>query len=251
MYVRNQLDKPLTGEEENGLLAPGKFYAGRLYTLDFTLPMVSEKNESIVFHEERYIRIFLRSKGLPLRKLHPGTFMHVAGQHWAISIEWEDHYFKWTAKSLVSGLFFRGNLQKIELSHGQGIEGECNRILEVITSQIPEEQIQQYAGLREQVLLGLENQGYSEKSPECELRVITTSENHFEYGVFLAVGLQRQPLSVSNIELDDPMNPDWIIEDLSNGVNEGGLSIYNIVNLNEFLDKLIDWVNEHKGNHNP
>ncbi|MHA2069328.1 MAG: hypothetical protein ACXABY_33625, partial [Candidatus Thorarchaeota archaeon] len=95
--IRKQLGKALTGEEVNGLLAPGKLYAGKLYTFDISLPAVSEKDESIVFHEERYIRMFLRHLGLPLKQLSPGTFLEVADQHWMISIDWDGSYFKWQA----------------------------------------------------------------------------------------------------------------------------------------------------------
>ena len=115
--VRKQLGRAMTGEEVNGLLAPGRLFAGRLYTLDFTQPTVSEMDESIAFHEERYIRMFLRSKGLHLKKLPLGTFLQITDQKWVVSIEWEDSYFKWKAQSTATSLSFKGGEQYEPLVH--------------------------------------------------------------------------------------------------------------------------------------
>ncbi|MGY5851982.1 MAG: hypothetical protein RTU92_00275, partial [Candidatus Thorarchaeota archaeon] len=125
--VREQLGRALTGEEVNGLLAPRRLYAGRLYILDLALPSVSEKDERIVFHEERYIRILLRDQGLPLKPLESGTFLQILNQQWKVSIVWDGRYFKWQAQSTVSSLFFKGDDQTVELEHGHSAQEECKR----------------------------------------------------------------------------------------------------------------------------
>jgi hypothetical protein len=235
----------LTGEEVNGLLAPGKLYAGRLYTFDFELPKVSEKDESIVYHEERYIRMFLRSRGLFLRKLSPGTFLKVADQEWVVTIHWEDMYFKWTAQSQVSGLLFRGDHQQIELTYRTSAAAECSRLLGLITSQIPAEQIHDYTRLKEQVLSGLERKDYSTRSPACEFRVITQSESRFEYGIFLEVGNLGNPLFSAIISSSEPMDHDAILDAIVESLDDGDLSAYNIINTERFLVELAAWVHEH------
>ncbi len=242
--VRKQLGRTLTGEEVNGLLAPGRLYAGRLYTFDLNLPEVSEMDESIVFHEERYIRMFLRNHGLPLKKLLPGTFLQVAEQQWMVSIEWDNPYFKWYAQSTVSGFSFRGNDQVIELVYGHGAQEECERLLDVITSQIPSVRIFEYTELEERVLTGLKNREYSKSSPVCELRLIEQSKSICQYGVFLVHGTQREPVITYSIESTGPMSADAVLDGIVMGLAEGDLSSYNIRNTEAFLEKISLWVSE-------
>ncbi len=242
--VGKQLGRALTGEEVNGLLAPGRFYSGKLYTFDLNLPEVSEMDESIVFHEERYIRMFLRNHGLPLKKLPPGTFLKTAEQQWLISIGWDVPYFKWHAQSTVSGLSFRGNDQVIELVHGHGAQEECERLLNGITSQIPSAQIFEFTELEERVLSGLKNRGYSKSSPACELRLIEQSESICQYGVFLVDGTQSDPVLTYSIESTGPMSADAVLEGIVMGLAEGDLSAFNIKNTEVFLEKISLWVSE-------
>jgi len=245
-HIREQLGRSMTGEEVNGFLSPGKYYtSGRLYTFDFIVPKVSEQDESIVFHEERYIRIFLRSQNLNLRKLPSGTYLLVEEQQWLVSIGWEDQYFEWTAQSLVSGLPFRGNNQKVELTHGRGKEKECEYLMEVITSQIPWKQIQDYSKVREQVFSGLEDRGYTETSPTCELKIISQTESEFVYGIYLTAELQDTLLSQYSIVVDEPITAEGIIDGLSQSLTEGDLRSYNIVGEERFLAELEAWLQKY------
>ncbi len=242
--VRKQLDRPLTGEEVNGLLAPGRLFTGRLYTFEFTPPIVSEKDESIVFHEERYIRMFFRSKGLRFKKLPPGTFLHVPDQEWIISIGWDGRHFKWQAESTVSSLSFKGHNQTVELVHGRSAQEECNRLLNIITSQIPPAQIHEYSELEEHIIMGLKDRGYSKNSPACELRVIEQSDEVFRYGIFLTENSQRTPLESFGIEAGEGCI-DAIMEEITTGLTEGDASAYNIRNVEHFMEHLFFWVLEH------
>ncbi|TFG30351.1 anti-sigma factor [Candidatus Thorarchaeota archaeon] len=242
--VRKQLDRPLTGEEVNGILAPGRLFTGRLYRFESTLPPLSEKDESIVFHEERYIRMLLRSKGLRLKRLPPGTFLHVPNQEWSISIGWDGKHFKWQAESTVSSLSFKGHDQTVELVHGLGAQEECDRLLNIITSQIPPAQIHEYSELEEQVIMGLRDRGYSKKSPVCELRIIERTEQVFRYGVFLVADSQSRPLESFAIEAGEGCT-DTILEGITTGLNEGDASVYNIRNVEQFIEQLSSWVYEY------
>jgi hypothetical protein len=244
VHVRKQLGRALTGEEINGLLAPGRIYAGGLYTFDLTLPTMSEKDESIVFHEERYIRMFLRNNGLPLKQLIPGTFLQVPDQQWMVFIEWDGRYFKWRAQSTISALFFRGDDQIIELVHGHGAQEECKRLLNIITSQIPPARIIEYSELEERVLTGLKNRGYSKSSPKCEFRFIEVTDSICRYGVFLVDGSQSVPFLSYPIEAGE-MNVDSLLEGMVMELNEGKASAYNIRNVERFIERLSSWVNEH------
>jgi len=243
--VRKQLGRAFTGAEVNGLLAPGKLFAGRLYTLDFILPMLSEKDESIVFHEERYIRMLLRQHDVHLKKLSPGTFLHATGQQWKVSIEWDDRHFKWQARSQLTGLFFSGGNQTVKLIHGHGAQEECDRLLNIITSKIPPAQIHEYSELEQHVLLGLKNRGYSKKSPACELRFIEQSDDVCRYGIFLSESSQRTPLESFSIEAGYPSDPEVVLEVIAAGLTEGTMSVYNVRNVEEFMEQLSLWVNEH------
>ncbi|MHA1286637.1 MAG: hypothetical protein ACTSPB_04450 [Candidatus Thorarchaeota archaeon] len=156
-----------------------------------------------------------------LRKLPPGTYLRVEEQQWLVSISWEKQYFEWTAQSLVSGLPFRGNNQKVKLTHGRGKEKECEYLMEVITSQIPKKQIQHYSRVREQVLSGLEDRGYGETSPECQFKIISQSESEFVYGIYLTAGSQDKLLSQYSIGVDEPITADGIIDDFSQSMTDG------------------------------
>lgn len=135
-------------------------------------------------------------------------------------------------------------MEETELSHGRGVEKECDRLLGIITSQIPDTQIQDYTGLKELILSGLESRGYLEESPECELRTISQSESHFEYGIFLDAE-SRNPLFSDSIMITGPMNSDAVIDGMSAGLREGNLNIYNIINVDGFLAELADWLREY------
>ena len=243
--VRKQLGRAMTGEEVNGLLAPGRLFAGRLYTLDFTQPTVSEMDESIAFHEERYIRMFLRSKGLHLKKLPLGTFLQITDQKWVVSIEWEDSYFKWKAQSTATSLSFKGGEQYIELVSTNDIQEESKRLLNTITSQISPAQIYEYSKLEVQVLSGLENRGYSKRGPPCELRFIEQTETICQYGVFLSDDSISESLLISTIDATETKGPDSVIYGFSEGLASKPLSDYNIRNKDSFLKRISTWVNKY------
>ncbi len=215
------------------------------YILDFTLPPVSEKDENIVFHEERYIRMLLRRYGLHLKRLPPGTFLRVADQQWMVSIAWDGLYFRWQAQSTISDLHFGGNHQTIELVYGHGAQEECERFLNTITSQISPVYIVEYSELRKQVLAGLRDCGYSKSSPACEFRVIEQSESVFQYGIFLREGSQRNPFLAYTVESTGEIDSDAIIDEITKDLEEGELSTYNIKNTEAFLKKISSWANEH------
>lgn len=244
-HVRKQFAKPLTGEEVNGLLAPGRLYTGRLYIIDITPPQVSEKNESIVFHEERFIRILLRNLGLSLKRQEPGTYLEITDQSWRVSIEWDEPYFRWRAQSTLSALFLTGGNQTIELIHGHGADEECKRLLNIITSHIPQVRIIDYTDLKERVLSGLKNRGYSKTSPECELKFIEQSESVCQYGIFLSDGSRSEPLLTSTVDATETRSADIVIEEIARGLVSSDLSGYNIRNTEIFLEKISTWVNKH------
>jgi len=241
-HVKKQLGRSLTGEEVNGLLAPKKFYADKLYTFEFACPTVSEMNESIVFHEERYIRMFLRSRGLPLKRLTPGTFLGVTNQLWVLSTELDDRYFKWKAQSTISTLFYEGREHYIELVSGHGAQEECERLLTIITSKIPAAHIFEYANLKEQVLSNLKERGYSMSSPLCELRFIEQTESIYTYGIFLSDDSRSEPVVTSTIDATETKGPDAVIDGIARGFVSDALSGYNIKNVENFLKQISNWV---------
>ena len=237
--VRQQLGQAMTGEEVNGLLSPGRlFVAGKLYLFDITTPTVSEKDESVVFYEDKYIRMLLRKLGLSTKRLGPGTYLHVSHQKWMVDSTWDGvSHFRWSAQSTVSGLRYTGGNQTVELVHGNSAEKECERILGIIISTIPEERIADYTDLEERVLSGLKNLGYSKYSPPCELRVIESTESIFSFGVYLRGGSSREPLARFTIEVSDGILDDETIE--------RELAPYNIRNRKSFTRRLDTWMSKY------
>jgi hypothetical protein len=215
-----------------------------VYTFDIAIPTVSEKDESIVFHEERYIRTLLRNLGVSLKPLKPGTFLKTADQQWVVSIAWDGRNLKWQAQSAVSGFFFTSSHQTIKLVHGHGAREECERILRVITTNIPMTRIVDYNELKETVLSGLKMRGYSKTSPECELRIIERSESIFRYGAFLADGTPQEPFFTHSIEAGMGCT-DAILEEIATGLNEGEALVINIKNIKSFMEQLSSWLYGH------
>ena len=243
--VRKVLDRLLTGEDVNGLLSPGRIFAGgKLYTFVITPPTVSELDESIVFHEDRYIRILFRTLGVRLRQLDPGTFLHVADQRWVISITWDENHLRWEAQSTLSGLKFKGGSHTVKLVHGTNAYEECERVIASITSLIPEEHISDYSDFEEKVLSGLRTLGYSKSSPPCHLHIIESSSSVFSYGVYLVGKSLREPLVRFTIEAESGYSPDTSIEMMEINLLEGELSHFNIRNIKSFMKRYTTWVNK-------
>jgi hypothetical protein len=161
-----------------------------------------------------------------------------------VSIGWDGRHFKWEAQSTVSDLLFKGDNQTVELIHGHGVQEECDRLLSFITSQLSPAQICEYAQLEEHILTGLGPRGYSKQSPECELRFIERTEQVCRYGIFLSRNNQRTPLESFVIEAGEGCT-DAIIEEIQTGLNEGDASVYNIRNVEQFMEQLSSWVHEY------
>ncbi|MHA1492620.1 MAG: hypothetical protein ACTSRQ_01250 [Candidatus Thorarchaeota archaeon] len=243
--VRRQLGRAMSGEELNGLLAPERlFAAGKLYILKVSQPEVSEKDESVVFHEDKFIRIFLREMGQPLKPILPGTYLRVVDQEWYIYITWRgEKHLEWTAQSTVSGLYARDSRGTIELKHGHGIKKECARILELITSRVPNNRVKNLSQVEETVLSGFRSRGYSSKSSRpCELRVLKSTKSVFSFCVIpVGGGLDEDYVDIT-IEADCGGSPDNVLNEIDNSFNEGDLSHYNFRNKKSFWNRLSAWV---------
>ncbi|MFW9886710.1 MAG: hypothetical protein ACFFER_00910 [Candidatus Thorarchaeota archaeon] len=244
--VRRQLGKPMTGEDVNGFLSPERLYAGKLYLLEISLPDVSVKDESIVFHEDRYIRMFLRSRGCFLKRLEPGTYLRVSDQKWTVEITWEgSSYLRWSAWSTVSGLPFTGSNHTIALLHGCSIDEEYGRIMGTITSEISEKRIANRPELEAGLRSGLKNIGYSRVSPPCEIRVIESTKTAFIFGVYPVEAFQREPLMRLSIDATGKESPNSLIEMIEAAMSDGDMSYYSIRNKESFMKKLTTWVNRY------
>ena len=242
--VERQLGRTMNGEAVNGLLAPGRIYAGRLYKLVLVMPEVSSEDERVVFHEDRYIRMLLRRNGLTLRPLEPGTYLRVGEQTWMVDLSCtEPEYVRWRAQSTVSGLFLTETPQTIELAHGHGAKKECQRILSIITSRIPKSAIQEYDALREHVLSELKRNGYSKtRSPPCEIRLSEVSETSVTYSVFpVELGVGESLLS-RTIDLESEKDARDVIDMIQESLTEGEMSRISIRNRQQFIREVTSWL---------
>ncbi|MGY5853919.1 MAG: hypothetical protein RTU92_10160 [Candidatus Thorarchaeota archaeon] len=243
--VRYQLGRPMTGEEINGLLAPGRLFTGRLYRLKVNLPKVSEKDESVVFHEERYIRMFLRGHDMILRRLISGTYLRVKDQKWIVQLsDIDSGHVRWSAQSTVTGLYFRGDHHVVELSHGGSASEECKKILEVITSEIPADRIVDYDSLKDQVLLKLKSIGYSHKSPRCEILFSELSDTSFKIVITPVGGSRMEPLYSLTVELTGKEETENVMDAIEVNLSEGEMSVFNIRGEDRFKKRLRRWLEQ-------
>ncbi len=228
-------------DELSGFRAPRMLFAAwKLYILKVSQPEVSEKDESVVFHEDKFIRIFLREMGQPLKPLAPGTFLQVAGQEWHVEASWRDiDHLEWNAQSTVSGLYARDSRGTIELDHGHGAKKECARILGLITSGVLDGRVENLSQVEEAVRSGLRSSGYSSKSsPPCELRVSKSTGTVFSFGVIpVGGGLDESYVDIT-IEADCSESPEQVLNMRDAAFLEGDLSHYNFRNKMSFWNRL-------------
>ena len=152
--------------------------------------------------------------------------------------------------STVSGLFFKGNRHTIELTHGRGAEEERNRILELITSEVLQEQIANYSKLEDLLISDLRDLGYTKTSPQCELRVIKSTNSSFIFGIYPVERSSREPIHKITIKNTGEDSPDSLFQGFESSLSEGELSHFYIINNDPFLKKLESWVKRYiENNH--
>ncbi len=242
--VRSYLNRPMTGEQLNGILAPGQIYTGQLYSIQLVLPTVSKRDESVVFHEERYIRMLLRQHGVFLRRLDSGTYLHVQNQKWIVDVFWDEKgYVIWNAVSNMTGLSFKSNSHIIPLSYSQSAEEECDMILGIITEAIPCDHIQEYDILKNRTLDKLKGMGYTTQPPTCEWRIISTSKTKCVFGLFLIDGLEN-PIVRYEIDLsvDQTTSVEEMMDQYSESFKDPDILNYHILNEDKFFQQLITWI---------
>ncbi|MHA1769646.1 MAG: hypothetical protein ACTSV3_07315 [Candidatus Thorarchaeota archaeon] len=240
--IKKELNRTMTGEEVNAILAPGRYFSRKLFHFDVTLPAVSERDESIVFHEDRFIRILFRQQGRNLKPLAPGTFLMVDEQHWKISVEWDEReHFRWHAQSVLTNLLLTGCENTVKLRHGHGAEEERDRLMKVVESCISPDRIANYDELSNSVLVGLKKLGYTSTSPTCEIRVMEQSTTELRCGIFSVEGVQRTPYDSFTIRASDGLSCSALVEGVEEGLDAGSLSKYNIKNRKAFLERVQAW----------
>ena len=242
--VRKLLGHHMTGEEVNGLLAPERVMADQLYKLKLTIPEVSETDPSIVFHEERYIRILLRQHDFFLRILNPGTYLHVQEQRWVVDVHWEeDGYAIWSAISITTGLPFKSERTIIPLTCSQNAEEECTMILGVITEEIPNDRIIEYDILKDRILTKLRSLGYTTRPPSCEWRMISTSDKRCVFGLF-QIGKSGNPIIMHEYNLKPGLriSIEDLIDQYQESMSDAEKPDYHIINTDAFHRKLARWL---------
>ncbi len=193
--------------------------------------------------------MFLRRNGLSLKPLEPGTYLRVREQTWLVGLSCtEPKYVEWQAQSTITGLFLTETPQTIELVHGHGAEKECQRILNVITSRIPMNAIEEYGALRKRILSELKGHGYSARSPPCELRLSDLSETSCTYAVFPIGQGRREPLLSRTIEIESEEDAEEVVDMLRESMREGEMSGFSIRNKQQFIRRVTSWLN-HAGTH--
>ncbi|MFW9803861.1 MAG: hypothetical protein ACFFFC_14460 [Candidatus Thorarchaeota archaeon] len=231
--VRKQLGFPLTGEAVNGLLAPGRLFTGRLYELALESPEVSERDESVVFHEDRYIRMLLRSHDVPLKPLEPGTYLKRDEERWRVELGWRNTYLLWRATSTLTGLHLTRYIQQHRLNFTLTLNEQMDAILTTFTEQMEEGKIMDLQQVKTSLREQLKSYGYRKACPPCILRVERT-----EFGIRLEVVLKKKPdLVIDKHEFQ--INSSTDREKLETAIDElygpdGWLGGYTIINQDQF-----------------
>lgn len=196
-----------------------------------------------VYQEDTWIRRLVRERGLVVKSLPPGTFLRIDEEEWTLTFTVTQMTIEWTAISSLSGEYLRQGvltfLLEPRLSAAEIVDSFVTAVVEVI----PLEKIRNKDEAIEMLILRLSDRGYDEKPPECKLEIERDGELlrmclYQISGATTATRLGEEKFKVTN-ELDK----ERLIDAISYRLEDGDLSEYNILNVDEFfeyLEKLLD-----------
>ncbi|MHA1883318.1 MAG: hypothetical protein ACTSUO_09780 [Candidatus Thorarchaeota archaeon] len=230
--LRNQLENRMTGRMVHGFLAPGRIWSKKLFELKIIFNYKLGTTDCFVFQEEDWIRRVLREQGIVnLPSIPLGSYLRAKEEKWIVDILIDDRGVIWNATSTVTGRRYNRYTQIFKLDFTNKLENEHKRILEIITKnlEIVPAEISNLGKVEKHVTEMLEEWGFDELSPPCELFVELLSSG---YSLNLKLKNEYIDYEILKETFQIDRNTTWEIikEMFTDFFNEGWLSQFNIVN---------------------
>lgn len=233
--LKKQMGKYMKGRDLHGLLSPRRIWSGRLYEINITFNHAPGSSECLVFQEEKWIRKLLRSFGVNLPQIPPGSFLRADEEKWIVEISTIEYDgVTWNAISTLTGKRFSYYSNKFPLDFTNNLEEELARILHSIMESIgvTPEKLHRYTEIEESLATELRSWGFGDSSPPCRLLV-----NHIDSEIHFVVKLRdlkgNREVARATIKADKiaskTREEEQFIEELENG----WLSHFVIVNEEE------------------
>ncbi len=238
-----QFSTPFSGKEIYGQLVTGKVSIGKqLYKIQVILEYKPSEREFYVYHEDNWIRRFLQDHNLHLRKLTPGTFLR-NDEKWMVNFVIQDNTIEWVGVSSTSGLNWGGRVFRFTLNPSFSLDEAKDEFLSSITCEIPEDSISNLHEVEQEFTTVLENRGYSDLGPPCQLFLDRTGR---EITITLVEGEDSHTRIISKVTFNviDGDNHNEILDEMYYQLESGELSNYCITNEDKFLRELEQLLSE-------
>jgi len=233
---------PMTGREIFGLLSKGILDTEQAtYKIEILLDYEEGSREFYVYHENNWIRRLLRESNVNLKRLSPGTFLR-DDEQWIINYIIRGNNVEWSGVSNLTGLYWMDQSFQFSLNPSLNLQDAKQEFLKNITDVISQEIIHDYSKLDSEIEILLSNRGYGEQGPRCFLSI---SRRGNEFTVTLAEdnGLTIQEIKTNSFIIEKTTNREDVLEGFYSQFDSGEFSVYNIINVEEFmknLEKLLD-----------
>ncbi|MDF1537901.1 MAG: hypothetical protein P1Q69_03255 [Candidatus Thorarchaeota archaeon] len=234
--VKSKLEGNWNSKELYGLIAARTVGP---YSIEIVFPKLSEKTESIVYHEDTWIRRLFRENGLRLKSILPGSFTRVENQSWEVTLVWRSSNVEWFAKSKLTGLRWSDLFQILKLDYSLTLSEQRGEILDFITARVSLERISNCQFLIGTIERNLREKGFSETEVVCRIEFVRIDSTKFRYKV--VSGKDNVILDVTHV-LDGSFTKDEELDMMQISLWEGELSSYNIINREEFLEEFSNFL---------
>ncbi len=252
---RIKMDDSFSGPRElrNGLFTGREVFGhlsglhvwdkSRLYQIEPRFEYEPGEPLFYVYQEDTWIRRLLRERGIVVRSLPPGTFLRIDEEEWTLTFTVTRVAVEWTATSSLTGEYLRQGvltfLLESRLSAAEIVDSFVTAVAEVI----PLERIRNKDEAIDLLVLRLGDKRYDEKPPECKLEIERDGKLlrmclYMIGGATIPTRLGEEKFKVTN-----ELEKEGLIEAISYRLEDGDLSEYNIVNVDEFfgyLEELLD-----------
>ena len=188
-------------------------------------------------------RAILRLPFRSYEESEASTFLKAEDELWRVDFRLEDNWGIWAASSTVTGMNWGGTTYNFQLDITLSLNQAIDSLMENITMKIPQHRIYQLEELRDSIRVSLEGIGYGSKSPECLLSASRRGET-FKI-VLTQVGRGRSiVLDINEFDVNKNDSIDGLMEEMSEGLFNGELTVFNITNVTEFLDEYRELLRE-------
>ncbi|MFO7836224.1 MAG: hypothetical protein R6V83_06195 [Candidatus Thorarchaeota archaeon] len=235
--LQDILDGALNDRQILLTLGPKKMIVGEnQYPLELEVKGSLQKYPQMVLRESPLIAKVLAQSGYRSRTLLPGTYLRSAHHKWNIEFSLLEAYPAWSAHSNLTGEKWKNTSYTIELDYTNHLSDEVERILDSITTEIPLTEIEEPELLRARLRRYLKALGFTDDKIKVELLVSRNGET-FTETVRRAQGDKRTFYTYSYTVSKDTHRQSFM-EGIEEDIDYGDVSEFEIVNIEEYLEKL-------------